>query len=276
MNWNWRAIRAMIRKDLLQVRQNRMVWLPMILVPAILNVVMPLVLILLPSLASSSSPGVSTSDVDELLRILPVEVQRLLAGFTSQELWVYVSANYMFAPMFLIVPMMVSSILAADSVVGERERKTLEGLLYTPMTDTEIFVAKVLYSFVPACVVSVASFAAYALVANLAGYRVMGRLFFPTVGWWPLVFWLGPAVSTIGLGASVLISSKAKTFMQAQQMSGLLVLPIVFLMIGQTVGLFFLSAWLTVIAGLFAWIIGLWLVWVGARTFARGELVARV
>ena len=89
-------------------------------------------------------------------------------------------------------------------------------------------------------------------------------------------FWLGPAVSTIGLGASVLISSKAKTFMQAQQMSGLLVLPIVFLMIGQTVGLFFLSAWLTVIAGLFAWIIGLWLVWVGARTFARGELVARV
>lgn len=40
--------------------------------------------------------------------------------------------------------------------------------------------------------------------------------------------------------------------------------------------MFFLSIWLTVIVGLVAWIIGLWLVWVGARTFARGELVARV
>jgi len=276
MNWNWRAIRAMIRKDLQQVRQNRMIWLPMILVPALLNVILPLVMVLLPSLATSSSQSVNSSDLEGLLKILPAEVQRLLAGFTARELWVYVSANYMFAPMFLIVPMMVSSILAADSVVGERERKTLEGLLYTPMTDSEIFVAKVLYSFMPACLVSVASFLAYALVVNLAGYRVMGRLFFPTAGWWPLVFWLGPAVSAIGLGASVLISSKAKTFMQAQQTSGLLVLPIVFLMLGQTAGLFFLSAWLTIIVGLFAWVIGLWLVWVGARTFARGELVARV
>jgi len=276
MNWNWRAIRAMIRKDLQQVRQNRMIWLPMILVPALLNVILPLVMVLLPSLATSSSQSVNSSDLEELLKILPAEVQRLLAGFTARELWVYVSANYMFAPMFLIVPMMVSSILAADSVVGERERKTLEGLLYTPMTDSEIFVAKVLYSFMPACLVSVASFLAYALVVNLAGYRVMGRLFFPTAGWWPLVFWLGPAVSAIGLWASVLISSKAKTFMQAQQTSGLLVLPIVFLMIGQIAGLFFLSAWLTIIVGLFAWVIGLWLVWVGARTFARGELAARI
>ena len=276
MNWHWRAIRAMIRKDLQQVRQNRMVWLPMILVPALLNVLMPLVLVLLPSLATSSTQSVSTSDLEGLLQILPAEVKRMLAGFTAQELWIYVSANYMFAPMFLIVPMMVSSILAADSVVGERERKTLEGLLYTPMKDSEIFVAKVLYSFLPAFLVSVASFAAYAVVVNLAGYRVMQRIFFPTAGWWPLVFWLGPAVSAIGLGVSVLISSKAKTFMQAQQTSGLLVLPIVFLMIGQTTGLFFLSVWLTIVVGLFAWAIGLWLVWVGARTFARGELAARV
>lgn len=273
---NWRAIRAMMRKDLQQVRQNRMIWLPMILVPALLNVIMPLMMVLLPSLAGSSSQSVSSSDLEGLLKILPAEVQRLLEGFSTQELWTYVSANYMFAPMFLIVPMMVSSILAADSVAGERERKTLEGLLYTPMTDSEIFVAKVLYSFAPACLVSVASFLVYAIVVNLAGYKVMGRLFFPTVAWWPLVFWLGPAVSVIGLGASVLISSKAKTFMQAQQTSGLLVLPIVFLMIGQITGLFFLSAWLTIIVGLFAWVIGLWLVWVGARTFARGELAARI
>ena len=39
---------------------------------------------------------------------------------------------YLFAPMYLIVPMMVSAVIAADSFVGERERKTLEALLHTP------------------------------------------------------------------------------------------------------------------------------------------------
>ena len=65
MNWNWRAIRAMIRKDLQQVRQNRMIWLPMILVPALLNVILPLVMVLLPSLATSSSQSLNSSDLEE-------------------------------------------------------------------------------------------------------------------------------------------------------------------------------------------------------------------
>jgi ABC-type transport system involved in multi-copper enzyme maturation permease subunit len=271
---NWRAIRAMMRKDLQQVRQNKMIWLPMILVPAILNVFMPLMMVLLPSFFEPESFG--NSDLDGMLRTVPGDVRAILGALTSEEQWIYLSANVMFAPMFLIVPIMVSSILAADSVVGERERKTLEALLYTPMTDGEIFVSKVLYSFVPACLVSIGSFLVNGVVVNIAGYRIMGRIFFPTASWWPMVFWLGPAVSVIGLGATVLISSKVKTFMQAQQASGLLVLPIVFLMIAQISGLFFLSMWLTIIIGFFAWLIGIWLVWVGARTFSRGELVARV
>jgi ABC-type Na+ efflux pump permease subunit len=39
---------------------------------------------------------------------------------------------------------MVSSVLAADSFAGEKERKTLEALLYTPTTDRELFTAKLL------------------------------------------------------------------------------------------------------------------------------------
>lgn len=272
MTLNWAAIWAVARKDLLVVTRSKAVMIPMITVPLVLMVLWPAGLAVLMTMA----PEPQISQPRALVAALPPEVLESMTGLDGRQRLLVLMLEYVLAPMFLIVPMMVSSILAADSVAGERERKTLEGLLYTPMTDSEIFVAKVLYSFAPACLVSVASFLVYAIVVNLAGYKVMGRLFFPTVAWWPLVFWLGPAVSVIGLGASVLISSKAKTFMQAQQTSGLLVLPIVFLMIGQITGLFFLSAWLTIIVGLFAWVIGLWLVWVGARTFARGELAARI
>jgi len=272
MKWNWRAMRAIMRKDLRQVTQNKMVWLPMIIVPAILLVIFPTVAVLLPSLA----PIDDLEDLRQLEGILPASLAGPLQGLTVAQKWVMLSANYMFAPMFLIIPLMVSSILGADSFAGEKERKTLEGLLYTPLSDTELVMAKLLSALVPALAIEVVSFVLYGLIVNLAGSRVMGRIFFPSMTWWPLVFWLGPAIAVAGLGATILVSSKAKSFMEAQQLSGMLVLPIVILMIGQLSGLFFVGIGLIMGVGLLAWLVGIWLVWIGAKTFARSEIIARI
>ena len=271
---NWRAIGAIMRKDLTLVRKNRMVWLPIVVVPAMLLVIMPVVMLALPAFLSPAE--FESEDLEPLLRKMPAHLKLQIAQLSDLQQYVVLTSSHMFAPLFLIVPLMVSSILAADSFAGERERKTLEALLYTPISDSELFLAKLLVGFLPALVVDVASFALYALAVNLSGYRIMGRIFFPTAIWWPLVFWVGPGVSVAGLGITVLISSKAKTFMQAQQMSGMLVLPIVFLMIAQIAGLFFIGTGLLLIAGAFVWLLGIWLIWVGAKTFARGELITRI
>ena len=274
MKWNWRAVRAIMRKDLRLVFKNRMVWLPMILVPAILFVVLPMVMLVLPSLVGPTA--FETEDIAPLLANMPTHVRSQIAGLSELQQFAVLSSSYLFAPLFLIVPLMVSSVLAADSFVGERERKTLEALLYTPITDVELFVGKLLVGFLPAAGVTVASFFLYGLVVNLSGYHIMGRIFFPPATWWPLVFWVSPGVSVVGLGTTVLISSKVKTFMQAQQASGMLVLPIVFVVIGQLAGLFFMDTGLLLIAGAFVWLLGIWLVWIGARTFSRRELIARI
>jgi len=274
VKWNWRAIRAIMRKDLRLVFKNRMVWLPMILVPAILFIVLPMVMLILPSLVGPTA--VETEDIAPLLANMPAHLRSQIAGLSELQQFSVLSSSYLFAPLFLIVPLMVSSVLAADSFVGERERRTLEALLYTPITDVELFVGKLLVGFLPAAGVTVASFFLYGLVVNLSGYHIMGRIFFPPATWWPLVFWVSPGVSVVGLGTTVLISSKVKTFMQAQQASGMLVLPIVFVVIGQLAGLFFMDTGLLLIAGAFVWLLGIWLVWIGARTFSRRELIARI
>lgn len=267
-------MRALVYKDLKQVRSNRMVWLPMLVVPAMLLVVFPTVIVLLPSLAGPEQ--FDASDLDGFLKRFPPELLRGDDTSDLRKLWVVLGANYLFAPIFLIVPLMISSILGADSFAGEKERKTLEALLYTPITDTELFVAKLCTALIPALVANLALFILYGILVNAMGYHVVGRIFFPSATWWPLVFWLGPGVAVAGLGGTVLMSSKAKTFMEAQQVSGLLVLPIVFLMIGQFSGLFFLGAAIILLVGVLVWGIGLWLIWVGAKTFARGELIARI
>jgi ABC-type Na+ efflux pump permease subunit len=220
-----------------------------------------------------STAELDLEDMQPLLALLPGDIGRAVQGMGAEQQWIYLTANYMFAPMFLIVPLMVSSILGADSFVGEKERRTLEGLFYTPASDTELFVAKVLMALLPALGISIGSFIIYGIVVNVAGYPIMGRIFFPSATWWPLVFWMGPAVSVLGIGATVAISSRSKTFMQAQQVSGVLVLPVVFLMIGQVTGLFFLGIELAIGVGAVVWLIGLWLVWVGAKTFSRDRLM---
>jgi len=271
---NWRAIRAIMRKDLKLVLKNRMVWLPIVLVPVILFTIMPALLLSLPRFVDPTELG--TDDLGPMLDKMPHGLKSQIAGLSQIQQFVLLASSYIFAPMFLIVPLMVSSVLAADSFAGEKERKTLEGLLYTPITDAELFVGKLLVGFLPALVVDLGSFALYGLVVNLSGYHVMGRIFFPTVTWWPLVFWVGPGVSMVGLGTTVLISSKAKSFMQAQQTSGVLVLPIVFLMVGQLAGLFFMDSRLLLVVGALVWLLGAWLVWIGAKTFSRGELITRI
>lgn len=271
---NWRAIRAVTAKDLRQVLSNKMVWLPMILVPAMINIVMPAMFTLIPLLAGGAE--IDTDDLAEMLRIIPQQVEPGLGQMSAMQQWVLLSTNYMFAPMFLIVPLMMASIIGADSFVGEKERKTLEGLLYAPITDEEIFVAKLLAGLLPAQVISLCSFVLLTVMVNALGARTMGGLFFPRANWLPLVLWVGPAISTAGMGATVLVSSRAKTFMQAQQIAGALVLPIVFLMISQMAGLFFLGAGMLWLVGAVVWLAGLWMIWVGARTFRRDRLLASI
>lgn len=272
-HYQWRAIFALVRKDLRQILSNKMVWAPFIILPLFLMVILPLLLVLLPTIAATE---INSNDLDSLFSAMPAEMRAHLSGLSLAERWVIVSANYMFMPMFLIVPLMVSGIIAADSIAGEKERKTLEGLLYTPMRDAELFAAKLLAALLPAVLIDIVAFFVYGITVNAGGYHIMGRLFFPEPSWWPLVFFVGPGVSLAGLGATVLVSTKAKTFMGAQQAAGLLVLPVVFLMVGQLAGLFFLAPATVWIVGVTFWVIGFALVIIGAKTFTRSELIARI
>lgn len=274
MKHNARAIRAIALKDLGQVLRNKTVWLPMILLPLILQVILPAAMTLLPTFVPSDD-----MDMDELVTMMatmPGELRSALEGLSEAQAWVMISSNYMFAPLFLIVPLMVSSIIAADGFVGERERRTMEALLYSPVSDQDLFLAKLLAAWVPAVVISWGAFLVNALVVNLTGYRIMGRIFFPQPMWWGMLLWLGPGLSLTSLGATVLISAKAKTFMQAQQMSGMLVLPVVLLMIGQVSGLLFICSAVVWLLGIPVWLLGVWLVWIGSHSFKRDELIGRV
>jgi len=275
MNVNWRIIWNIAVKDWKEVRQNRLAWLPALLVPLIFVVVLPLGIILLPPALGQTIDEVS-SDLQPLLNSMPPPVTEQIAGLDPDQIMIVLLLGFMFAPLFLILPLMVSSIIGADSIVGEKERKTLEALLYTPATDGELYLAKLLSAILPAVALSWLSFIAYTVVVNLAGMSIMERVWFPLPHWYPLILFVAPAVATLGMAGIVLVSSRVSTFMEAQQTSGLLVLPVILLVVGQAAGVIYLSVELVIALGVIVWIIDAILIWLGIKQFSRSTLMARI
>ena len=207
---------------------------------------------------------------------MPDGLQEQLEGYDEIQIVVFLALVYFLAPMYLILPLMVSSVIAADSFAGEKERKTLEALLYSPTTDWELFIAKLLSAWLPALAIAIFGFVLYGLIANLAAWPVMERLFFPNLMWLALAFWVAPAVAGLGLGVTVLVSSRAQGFQDAYQLGAVVVLPILLLIIAQATGVMYFSLGLVLLLGLLFWLIDAVLLWFGRRTFSRSELIARM
>ncbi|MCS6828898.1 MAG: ABC transporter permease subunit, partial [Caldilinea sp.] len=246
---NRRAIRAVVRRDLLSVTRSKGVMIPLILVPPILMIVLPTVVSLVMP-ASIKTPGFELGGMGQFLDPMPAGLKAQFANYTPEQQMIAYALLYLFAPLFLVMPLMVSTVIAADSFAGEKERKTLEALLYTPTTDLELFIGKLLSAWLPAVAVSLLSFVLYGVTANLVAWPIMQRIFFPNAMWLVLVFWVTPAAAAVGMGATMLVSSRVNSFQEAYQISGVAVVPIVLLVIVQALGVIYLSVTLTMFLGL--------------------------
>ncbi len=271
---NWRAIQALARRDLLVVLRSKGILIPMIVLPVIMMVLLPGgIALFAPAIADA--PG-ADADFEMMLQAMPPEHQARYAAMSLDQVMVELLVLHFFAPMFLIIPLMVASTIAANSFAGEKERKTLEALIYTPTTDTELLVGKLLTAWIPALAVTLVSFVLYGVVVNAAAWPTMGRVFFPNLMWMVLVIWVAPPAAGLGLSAMILVSAKTNSFQEAYQIGSVVVLPVVLLLLGQVSGVMYLSIGVLVIVGLVFWLFDAAILWYSARIFHRDEMIARL
>ena len=117
----------------------------------------------------------------------------------------------------------------------------METLLHLPISNRDLFVAKLLGAYIPAVVVSWVGFALFCVVTNAVAWGVMHRIFVPTRLWAVVIFWVAPAVALLGLGVMVRVSVRARSTQEANQLGGAVVLPLIFLAVGQSTGLLLLD-----------------------------------
>lgn len=222
------AQKALIYKDVKEVFMSKQMLVPLLIVPIIFAVIFPIGILVMANFEGS------IKDIEPLIKLIGNEHE-----FTGNaQLMIYIGMNYIFPVFFLLIPLMSASVIGAGSFVVEKERKTLETLMYTPISIKEIFTAKVLGTTVTAYIVTLMAFLLFGLVMNIGGIIYFEGLIFPTVKWIILMVLLVPAITLFGVAFMVKISVKSESFQEAQQKSGFIVLPIIFLAVGQITGLF--------------------------------------
>jgi len=128
--------------------------------------------------------------------------------------------------LFLLIPVVLPTTIAAYSVIGEREQGTLEPLLTTPATDREILMAKAIAATAPGIVLTWILFGVFATI--LAAFA-QPSIFRATVKaeTFVAVGALSPALGVLAIELSLMVSSRSSDIRVAQQLSALSVLPAV-------------------------------------------------
>ena len=179
-------------------------------------------------------------DIMKLLSLLPESAQMESLELTLSSMIL----NYILPVFFLMIPIMTASIMAASAFVGEKERHTLETLLYCPLTLKQIFQAKVWASFLLSMLVSLISFTAMFLVIEAELFFLDGRLVVPSVSWLVVMLLISPSISLIAVTLIVRSSAKAQSVEESQQAAVFLIIPLILLITGQFTGVLLMSVWI--------------------------------
>ncbi len=129
---------AIIKKDLKKVLSSKTMFISLLAVPLVLTVLLPTIFIL-----SQYFLPQENDEFAKLLELLPLSE---LSG-SLQENITKLILNYALPIFFLLIPIMASTIMSAASFVGEKEKQTLETLLYCPLSLKQLFQAKTAASF---------------------------------------------------------------------------------------------------------------------------------
>lgn len=259
-------LRALLAKELLEVARNRAVLLP-VAIAALVFLVLPFVVAILIPAATGHPLG---EDAGLASVSLLMGRQENLSTNGRVQLFIF----QQFLIVFLLMPVTGAMALAAHAIVGEKQARTLEPLLATPLTTLELLMAKVMGALIPTLAISTAGLVVYGLIILVSAEPgVMAAMLSPRT--LVLVLGVGPMSALVSLQMAIVISSRVNDPRTAQQFGVLIVVPVTALVIGQISGSLWLSGRMLGLVAL--GLCGLWilLTFLSVALFEREVILTR-
>jgi ABC-type transport system involved in multi-copper enzyme maturation permease subunit len=215
--------------------------------------------------------------------ILPILVLTLgfpwLANWTAQSAVEFVGGygativGERFIPFLLMVvgffPISFSLVIALETFVGEKERRSIEPLLSMPISDLELYLGKTISAIVPPLLGSVLGISVYLLGLYLSlGYTPPPELFFQ-------IFMLNIVSALVMVSGAVVVSSQTTSVRASNLLASFIIVPMALLIQGESAVMFwgnYDGLWVLLVGLLVVVVI---LVRMGVRTFNREEILGR-
>ncbi len=256
---------VIVGKEWAEVFKNRFVLFTVAFMPLIFTG-LPLV-ILYAMQTSGDLPGDVPFDG-------PAQFSPLCEGLGGGEcMQYYILAQFML--LFMLLPVIIPITIASYSIVGEKTTRTLEPVLATPITTLELLAGKTLAAVLPAVTASSAGYLVFAVGAFIitGGLGITAKLF--SLLWLLAVFVVGPLLAIAAVSVAVMVSSRANDPRVAEQLSVLVILPIIGLLFGQITGFLVLNERLILWMALGLVVIDAGLLYFATQLFQRETILTR-
>jgi len=166
-------------------------------------------------------------------------------------------------------PSSFSLVIALETFMGEKERRSLEPLLATPLTDLQLYLGKLLAATVPPVFASYLGMIFYII---LLAFSMNWR---PEPALMLLAFVLATAEALVMVTGAVVVSSQSTSVRAANLLASFIIIPMAFLLQAEASMLLFANytaLWLVVA---FLLVVNTLLIRLGLRIFDREHLLGR-
>ncbi len=223
-------VRALLVKELLDLRAN-----PGLFIPAVLTGLLSLILPFFVAIVIPHLTGDRLSESSDFRIALEMyHADPAAAGLTREgavQGWIF----QQFLILLVVAPIAGAMSVAAYAVIGEKQARTLEPLLATPVTTLELLGAKVLGALIPSLGLTLVCFLLYLVGAWLFAEPGVYRILL-TGHSLSIMFLLGPLAALAALQLAVCVSSRVNDARSAQQIGALIILPLSGLLVAQLLG----------------------------------------
>jgi len=256
-------IRTIIDKEWNQVFKNKLV--------LFIAILLPLVFVAMPLSMLAIMGNIPEDETDDLLP--GWQANPAYAGLTNSEIVQAVTVEG-FQVFFLIIPLALPVSIATYSIVGEKTTKSLEPLLATPISVTELLIGKGLAAAIPAVGATWLSYLVYAIIARFLTNDHIYRIIISPV-WILMILVLTPLLCILGISAGIIVSSRVNDPRAAEQLGSLVMLPILALYGVQFAGWVSINP-VTFLAGVgITLVIDAIVLWIGVKLFQRETILTR-
>ncbi|MEN6556294.1 MAG: ABC transporter permease subunit [Anaerolineaceae bacterium] len=232
-------IRTIINKEWAEVFKNRTVLYTTLL--------LPLVFAILPLIMLKSTAGSIPDMGDAATTGLPEGFVQSCEGLSGGDcLQVYLVSEFLF--LFMMMPVIIPINIAAYSIVGEKTTRSLEPLLATPITTVELLAGKCLAAVLPAIGATYFSIGIFNLGLSLLKISPGVISYVNSPIWLLALLALGPLLSLISTLFALFISSRVTDPRVAEQVSAVLIVPVMGVMLAQMAGVVTLNLTMMLIA----------------------------